>query len=73
MRHADIARKTAGKGSHKRWLPTAMLKAALLGIDSDGATSHKVITYLHGMFITGFAISTLIYFFIDVDSQNHES
>ena len=31
VRNADVAKKTAGKGSARRWLPSAMLKAASLG------------------------------------------
>ena len=37
VRNADVAKKTAGKGSARRWLPSAMLKAASLGGGLRGA------------------------------------
>lgn len=37
IRERDVAKRTAGSGSYRKWLPSAMLRAALLGENSWAA------------------------------------
>lgn len=48
IRERDVAKRTAGSGSYRKWLPSAMLRAALLdfvgslyvSVISAGTTKH---------------------------------